>query len=66
MSLLGGGFVGRKFSVYPWRKGHEPEALLPGDYTMQLVVNGSLLGFTAKEAGEDVATSERVPFRIVK
>ena len=60
------GYVGRKFSVYPWRKGHEPEALLPGDYTMQLVVNGSLLCFTGKEAGQDVATSERVPFRIIK
>jgi len=45
---------------------HEPEALLPGDYTMQLVVNGSLLCFTGKEAGQDVATSERVPFRIIK
>jgi hypothetical protein len=66
VSLLGGGFVGCKFSVYPWQNELRPETLLPGDYTLQLVLNGSLLGFTRKLAGEEVATSERVPFHIVK
>jgi hypothetical protein len=66
VTLPGGGLVGKKLTVYPSRKGEGIESLPPGDYTMQLVLYGSLLGLSGQDAAREVATSEWVPFRIVK
>jgi hypothetical protein len=66
VTLPGGGLVGKKITVYPSRKAEGVESLPPGDYTMQLVLYGSLLGLSGEDAAREVATSEWVAFKIVK
>jgi hypothetical protein len=66
VTLPGGGAVGKRLTVYPSRKKDGGEPLPPGDYTMQMVLYGSLLALSGEDAAKEIATSERVAFRIVK
>ena len=64
--LLDGGFVGTKLSINPSLKYGGSGMLAPGDYTMQLILSGVALGFSGNERFREVATSERIAFRLVK
>ena len=66
VTLPSGGFIGKKLTVYPARKGNGGDSLPPGDYTMELVLNGTLLSLDGKDAAREIVTSERVAFRLVK
>ena len=52
--------------VYPLRKARGGEDLPPGDYTIQMVLYGSLLGLGGKDEGKVIVTTERVAFRVSK
>ena len=66
VTIPGGGFVGKKLTVYSSQKIDGVEPLPPGDYTMQLILTGMLLSLDGKYEDTEIITSERVAFKIVK
>ena len=66
VQLPGGGFVGAMLKIYPARQAPGGEVLPPGDYTLQLVLHGSLLSLGGKDDTKEIVATERVAFRVVK
>ena len=66
VTLPGGGVVGETLTIYPSRKSKSGESLPPGDYTMQMVLSGTLLSLAGQDKATEIVTSERVVFKIVK
>jgi hypothetical protein len=66
VQLPGGGFVGARLKVSPGRQAPGGDVLPPGDYTLQLVLHGSLLSLGGTEDAKEIVTTEPVAFRVVK